>query len=169
MPSIKSLTNNSSLDIIQLIPASFSCILRNLDIWNEPQIKLKYGPQLMFYNSPLSSRVTPKIAWSCCTIAAAVWTSDLLTSPTWKLNLPYFILPKKKCNQETLKIYKIYSMRYEVLIAMNISVYSPNGICQQMVWQIKIWMTCCHTFRYLWSACTFLSIYVVSYSKDHTN
>ena len=127
MPSIKNLTDNSSLDIIQIIPASLSCIQRNLDIGNEPQIKCKYGPNLVFYNSPHSSRVTPKIASSCCTIAAAVWKSDLLISPTWKLNLPYFILPKKKCNQETLKIYKIYSMRYEVLRAMNISVYCLMG------------------------------------------
>jgi len=127
MPSIKKLTDNSSLDIIQLIPASISCIQRNLDIGNEPWIKCKYGPKLMFYNSPHSSRATPKIASSCCTFAAAVLTSDLLISPTWKLNLPYFILLNKECNQETLKMYKIYSMRYEVLTAMNISVYCLMG------------------------------------------
>lgn len=131
MPSIKNLTNSSSLDITQLIPGSFSCIQRNLDIRNEPQIKCKYGPKLVFYNSPHSSRVTPKISSSCCTIAAVVWTSDLPISPTWKLNLPYFTLPKKECNQETLKIYKIYSMRYEVLIAMNISDFRLTG-CASM-------------------------------------
>jgi hypothetical protein len=127
MLSIKNLTGKFSLDINHLIPASFSCIERNLDIQNEPQIKRKCGPKLVFYNSPHSSRVTPKIASSSCTIAAPVWRSSLLISPTWKLNLPYFILPKKECNQETLKICKIYSMRYEVHIAMNISDYCHMG------------------------------------------
>jgi len=42
----------------------------------------KYGPKLVFYNSPHSSRVTPKIASSSCIIAAPVWRSDLLISPT---------------------------------------------------------------------------------------
>jgi hypothetical protein len=47
MPSIKNLTDNSSLDNIHLIPASFSHIQRNLDIGNEPQIKCKYGQKLI--------------------------------------------------------------------------------------------------------------------------